>query len=1017
MTLEKQIVNVDLGRGIDSKRDETTIPGNLVLLQNGEFDKVGSINKRLPFELLTATATNPAGALPSATKLLQFKKSINVITDRQTFATNPTRVDAPNEIAYYDLQRDNYDRNESSQSAVMQSFPILGDVGSVGEYIFFDSISKSNLTYHLIKTVKLGTNGGLFLVVTNSLDESLSYTAEVADLLTDAACARFALLGNDLFMLYSSFADANLRMKSLNTSNLTSPTVSAATILRNDLAVGKRFDVATNNTGTLFFVGYDSTTLNTTKLFSHNGAAFVSTVNIADNSSQAISLAYESTVGPSLLVVYANGANQVRCEDFSSTLVSTGTNFLISAAAVAVAGVSVNANRATFTSNGWPVLWTLSGTLPNITTRAALISQTAVIDAARDWCRGFALGSKIFYFNNEHYVFGMYSSELQSTYFLMHLSGYGANYKQRVVGRYFAGQARVGFAYASPPSVPTIGSTVRYMSAANRFFSPLSYTPAYGDGIYEMIFYLTDVRNFSNIEAANNSHVVGSMLSMYDGITHYEHGFNHYPESPTLTPSVGAGALTLTGVYQYVIVYEWIDQFGQIHRSAPSVPVSITLAGAENTVTLTIPTYKITNRKDPSKPVYCKVFRTSNLGSTFQEVNRTASTHTTDTVSYVDVLSDANLASKSFLYTTGGVLEAVAALPSWAVTLWKKRICLLTQNGVQYSKKITDGNPVEFSDAFLIPLDTIGGRGTGIGVLDDKLIVFKSDRIYYVTGEGPNDTGTVGQFSDPVSIVSDVGCINPKSVVSTDKGIIFQSTTGFCILLRNLTVVYIGSNVEYFTNNSPVITSSLLIEAKSQARFLTESGECLVYDYLIEQWSVFTNHAGQDIALFNNQAVRINSSRNVVIETSGVTFVDYSNTEYTLKMRTSWLSFAELQGFMRVYRLLLYGKFKSHHILQVKVAYDYNPKVIDTYSFNTNGSGKSLTVIPDGAIYGDTAFSGADIYQMRAHLSRQKCEAIQLTIEDTSLSGTKESYSLTNLAFEIGVKGPVFKKPAAFSNV
>lgn len=1021
MTLEKQIVNVDLGRGIDSKRDETTIQGSLVLLQNGEFDKVGAINKRLPFELLSATATTPDSLLPAATKLLSFKKSLNVITDRQTYAVNPSRVDAPNEIFYYDQQRDNYDRYEAAQSAIIQSFPIAGDLNT-GLYATLDSISKDNLTYHLIRSTRI-SNPATFLYVTNSLDESLSYVLEVSNTATATYCGRFALLGNDLFVFYNSVADQNIRYKTLNTNNMVSPTLSAATILVADIhatIANRIFDVVTNNTNTLFFLVYNSATANTTKLLSHNGSATVNTAAIADNSDQAISIAYDSSVGPFLLVTYANALNEVRSENFSTVLVSTGTNFLISAEAFAVRSLSINGNQASFSSNGWPVLWsrlTATGLLNDTLSRCALISSTAVLDSARDWCRSIGINSKIFFFNSRHYVFGFYYSELQSTMFLLQISGFGSSYKNNVVGRFFSEQARPCGSPLCVPNVGVVGNTIRHAVANNKFFKPLSYIPRYGDGMFEVVVYLTDHRNFSSIEAANNSHVIGSMLSMYDGISCYEHNYNHYPEQPTLTQSVGGG-LTLLGTYQYTVVFQWSDQFGQLHQSAPSIPASITLTGGNNRVTITLPCYRITNRKSTSYPVVAKIFRTTNLGTTFQEVGASNPTYTLDvSAGYQDDLADSALSSNSFIYTTGGVLENIAALPSWAVVNWKKRVCLMTERGVQFSKKIIDGVPVEFSDAFLIPLDTIGDRGTALAVMDDKLIIFKKDRIYYITGEGPNSTGTVGQFSDPIPIVSDVGCINPKSVVVTDKGVIFQGSTGFSMLLRNLSVAYIGSNVEYFTNNSPVITSSLLVEAKSQVRFLTESGECLVYDYLIEQWSVFTNHAGQDLALFNNKTVRINSSRNVVIETSGVTFVDYNNTEYTLKMRTSWLSFAELQGFMRVYRLLLYGKFKSHHILQVKVAYDYNPKVIDTYSFNTNGAGKSLSVIPDGAIYGDTVFSGNDIYQMRAHLSRQKCEAIQLTIEDTSLSGTKESYSLTNLAFEVGVKAPVFKKPAAFSNV
>lgn len=1017
MTLEKQIINVDFGRGLDTKRDEVTVvPGNLVLLQNGQFDKVGAINKRLPFAELTASANTPVGSLPAAKKLLPFKQGLNAITDRQTYQSNPNRPDAPNEFFYYNEQQDFYARNGEAQSAVIQSFPIVGDIGELGEYIVFDTFSRNNLTYHLIKFNKLSFES-TYIYVTNSLDETISELSLVSDFAIDTACARFALIGNSLYVFYNSSFDANLRYKSFNANNAPI-SLSAATILVTDLGATEVFDVCTDNANTFAFIAYDSSTPNVTNVKRFDGSSITHSNTIADDATQAISIAYETVTGPSLLVTYANSSNEVRSENFSATLVSYATNFLISAEAVAILSLSVHGTQSDFSTNGWPVLWTITAAATiDVQTKSALIGLSSVLDAVRVWRRSVAINSRIFYFNNNHYIFAIYRSELQSTSFLFQLSGWGANYKSRVVGRYFSEQARESSGYACRPSVSTIGNTVRFMSVANKFFRPLSYYPRYGDGLYEIVVYLTDVRNFSSIEAGDNLHVVGGLLSMFDSQTMYEHSFTHYPETPTLVP-FGIGAMTALGTYQYTIVFEWTDQFGQTHKSAPATPATIVLGVGITSVEVIIPCYRITNRGD--NEVTARMFRTTNLGTNFQEVLSVSVPYSSDTVTLIDGLSDADLATRAFLYTTGGVLENVAASPSWHSVTWKERVCLMTENGVQFSKKRQDGNPIEFSDAFFIQIETDGGRGIGLGVLDDKLIVFKKNKIYYITGEGANDTGTFGRFSDPISIITDAGCVNPRSIVSTDKGVVFQASTGFYILLRNLTVVYIGAGVEYFTLNQPVITASALLESANQARFLTESGECLVYDYLIEQWSVFTNHAGADLAVYKNKAVRITSSNKVVIETPNTTYADFISSglvEYTLKLRTGWLSFADVQGFMRVYRFLLLGKFKSHHTLTVKVAYDYNPKVIDTYSFNTNGAGKSLTVIPEAAIYGDTAFSGADIYQFRGHLSKQKCEAVQLTIEDTSLSGTKESYSLTKVAFEVGIKGSVFKKPAAFSNV
>lgn len=62
---------------------------------------------------------------------------------------------------------------------------------------------------------------------------------------------------------------------------------------------------------------------------------------------------------------------------------------------------------------------------------------------------------------------------------------------------------------------------------------------------------------------------------------------------------------------------------------------------------------------------------------------------------------------------------------------------------------------------------------------DDKLIIFKPDAIYYVTGQGPDNTGGNNNFSDPIFITSTVGSSNDRSLTFIPAGIMFQSDKGY----------------------------------------------------------------------------------------------------------------------------------------------------------------------------------------------------------------------------------------------
>jgi hypothetical protein len=145
-------------------------------------------------------------------------------------------------------------------------------------------------------------------------------------------------------------------------------------------------------------------------------------------------------------------------------------------------------------------------------------------------------------------------------------------------------------------------------------------------------------------------------------------------------------------------------------------------------------------------------------------------------------------------------------------------------------------------------------------------------------------------------------------------------------------------------------------------------------------------------------------------------FKDIDQT-YSLKIGLSWGSFADLQGFQRVWRAILLGDYRSPHKLKLSVAYDFAPFVSDDYIYDPV-SRMSLQEYGDGAYFGaDPVYGGSassyGTYQIRTHLVQQKCESVQLTIEDINPEGTCESYSMTGIAFEVGKKKGVYKTQAA----
>jgi hypothetical protein len=449
--------------------------------------------------------------------------------------------------------------------------------------------------------------------------------------------------------------------------------------------------------------------------------------------------------------------------------------------------------------------------------------------------------------------------------------------------------------------------------------------------------------NYFDVSQGEALHISGGLLKMYDGYKVVEHGFLDVPEAiKDIDPVTDLIASTSTGVdaakrYLYTIVYKWTDRTGKIHRSAPALPVSLTTpAGTKFDVNLTfIPCY-LTSKND----VEIEVYRTQGNGTIFYKISRvvdTVNTPGTDDfitgsyqnvkdrkfISITDYVTDQELAYAEPLYTTGGVLENDSALSSSYIASYKARVFLLLSDGytLQYSKVTGIGEPVRFNAAFKIPLDDKGGKAVALAVIDDHLIIFKERAIFALTGEGPNELGQQDDYRTPYSVTSDAGCIDANSLVENPEGIMFKSAKGIYMLKRNFGLQYIGDSVEKY--NGEKITSATLLSTANQIRMITDAGRALVYDYYSNRWSTFSNIRGLDSIEFKGNYYYVRADGLVYKETKG----KYQDNGQFIKMRikSAWIQIAGVQGFQRLYQLLLLGNYKSAHKLVVKMAYDFNP--------------------------------------------------------------------------------------------
>lgn len=680
------------------------------------------------------------------------------------------------------------------------------------------------------------------------------------------------------------------------------------------------------------------------------------------------------------------------------------------------------------TQQGFELFWG-KGTGDRKTSRAVLdASYTPTIES--NWRLTVVPFARAFVYDGRSYVPVVHNSTLQSTYFV--ITGDGNIVAKALPGT--AGErpsSYAGYTYA----MPMLASVTQI--DADTFLIPCSEVANLGGagfktgtGVSALTLDIDEpVHSFAHETLGNNLHFTGGFVQMYDGVDVVEHGFHLYPENVSATGLTTGGGMS-AGQYGYCVCYEWIDQQNNIHRSSPSVPVTATVQVAappdQGSVLLTIPYLQLTD-KVGSRPVQVVIYRTEKDKTILYRLSSLTAPNVnivggSFTFTYTDTAPDSVLVSNSVaarpqMYTqpiaslaTGEatILENDPAPPARLIQLHRNRLWVVdSTNPLQlwYSQAVTVDAPVEFSEELVKQVDPRGGNITALATMDDKLLVFKQNHIFFVAGQGPDATGLNNDLSDAIFVTSDVGCVDPRSVVGTPFGVMFKSAKGIYAIDRSLSVSYLGAAVEAY--NSETVTSATLLNNKNQVRFTLGSGVTLVLDYFVQQWGVFTGQNAFDALIWNGASTMLRSNGRVLVETEGV-WTD-AGSPYSLKLATSWLSFANMQGFQRVRRAQILGAWKSPHNLRVQVCNDFD----DTIMQDVTVTPETPSTYGGASPYGAGPYGGTfQLYQWRVDLAKQKTQAVKFIIQDLPTATAGEGMSLSSIAFEVGAKQGLNKVPA-----
>lgn len=485
-------------------------------------------------------------------------------------------------------------------------------------------------------------------------------------------------------------------------------------------------------------------------------------------------------------------------------------------------------------------------------------------------------------------------------------------------------------------------------------------------------------------------------------------------DAANITVGNGVTGNIAAGTYGYKVIYHWEDQKGQIHRSATSINVSVTTTGANQVVIIFIPTLRITRKQN----VTIQVYRTVTLGTVYYRLTSLSSpvlnSTSTDLVIFRDTSADSAITGNEIIYTQGGILDNYPCPPINYIANFNNRIWAITDepNKLSYSKDYFTGEGVAFNPDLEKIVDPAGGDLVAIKAMDDKMIIFKRSLIRGFAGNGPDNAGNNENFTSDDLITTDVGCIEPRSVVLYDNGILFKSSKGIYSLSRSLALQYIGAPVEDY--NSQNITSAVLVDSVNQVRFTTDEGVTLVYDYFFNQWDVFENYEAVDAINWGETYYYVKSNGLVRMESSS--FTD-DGAHIPLFISTAWFKFDVVSGFQRIYEIIFLGEYQSSHKVSVDIFYDYEEVVSQTVTWQPDGV-INTSVYGSGATYGsDDPYGGTSdtVWQFRIKPRRQQCQAIRFDIRSLPGSTNGEGFSITDVSFLVGVQKTLHKAKATKS--
>lgn len=995
--LQKRVFGVDLTNGLDTKHDKF-LTTKLTRMDNAIFEA----------ESTAASYSQTISKAGGYTNLSNWTAlDGNTISDGKRAATRKNELLVETATSLHSVLRggtNGYTRRTSSFVRVGLAVTKLARASAASGTNFAQDVARS---------------GNLSCWVWS--ESSTSVRVSVYDETTGAAyLARYDLSGGDSLKNPRVVATATqfviITVRSADTSigyntiSFTTPTtVSARTNWFTDanFAANNTTDAIYDSTSTRVYFAYHLAAGAGFKVAKTDAAALTiaTSRSVADaNHDPTYGCSVVRATNGTVIVSTIRAAGELRTCAIPDAMASE-TKLNIGTATGAVVGIETStANRVMLIYNGAGSAGTT--TSAQILTKVVVDTTPTVIAGPSTVARSLGVLSKPWIRSSQVFVGAQYYASLGKTNFVVGCGTDGSTSGMfGAVARFAIDGAGTATGDRTPSSVLTTSTTATFafrITGDPTLLNGVDVTPT-GTARVDLDF-ATTTQPLQRAEYADAAHFAGGLPLVYDGAQVFEAGFNYVPDVDAVVLADGGAGVLSAGAYSVRIVWEFTDSTGRRWQSVPSVAKSLTL-GAGKQLAITAPSYRLTRMHDTGMTATVVAYITEANGTVYYRGQSAANTTSADTVALAYNQADTTLIGNELIYTTGDALEYEPFPDHRVGCIHQTRYFMagLSENpyAVQYTDELADNAAPATNALYRIVVPPDKGKITALASMDGKVFFFCERGIWFAYGQGPNLQGLQSTYSPPELASPDLGCRidSPDSVVLSPDGIWFQASQGFRFLTRGLTVarhpdgMFVGSEADTQLDGiSPTnCMAALPVPGKPMIYFFVSNTFALVYNYQWQQWSKLTLLIHADAVVWNGSVTTLLST-GVVTTVGGGTI---NGVGVTTTIETGPIRFAGIAGFQRVYRMLLLGtKRASGATIRVYEAFDYA---------TTFGSAYTLAV--------DAGIAVGDPISLRHPLSRQKCASIRIKIDDGSPE--QDTFSLSNLSFEVGFKPGAYKLPAA----